>query len=759
MTTQYYGSYSGGHQAYGQPSFPTTSYSLPPASASTSSSTGMVSTQGTLHASPSSYVTKVPSPVKSTMNGATYHPSSTVKTSTSSLSDFLPVQASSQISAFIPTQFPSFPMPTQASGQPTTTQPRQSESQFAPIFSSSTTSSTSFTLPTLFPTASATTLFPTTTHAASTPLSTTTSSLQTSLPTTTALPPLPTTTHVTSTSLPTVTSTTSTIPTPLPTTAHGASSAPTPFPTASLQPSFPTTTSTSSTILTPFPTTTSTAPAPFPTTHTTTSSLQPTFPTTTHATTSSTFTSSSTFTQNPYLTTASTAPQQTNPYPLFTTSTAPPPPQPTVAQSQWPFPSLFKTAKNGNVMSWTITYGGGALLAVERGYVGGRMQYDKVEVKLNSSGRNLEQQLYVEANKRHAKKIKEGYTPEYVAGSKMTSHQFPEHSLLKDYKRGMQLQWPVMVQPKLDGVRIMAEVTPQVPGATITAKQIRESLAAGGDGGCAIRLRTRKYQFYNHIIHLNRYILEFVSFFPDEWSTPFLIDGELYIHGKDFNFLSGIIRANKNINPLLYQIRLYVFDVMDGRGMSYYDRACLLDYSMGRFEKEKQEIIIDLSGGKGEEKDREAPFIRKIDGLDGVRLLKGTYASNGDEVEKAHTSHVEAGYEGTVVRILGAPYVSGRSDGILKLKDTNTAEALVVGVTEGKNTEEGAAVFQLQAQHPKPPYYITFNARPKGSFEVRRQWFMYPHMVIGKIVTFEYQGKSKDDVPRFPRVICFRDYE
>ena len=53
----------------------------------------------------------------------------------------------------------------------------------------------------------------------------------------------------------------------------------------------------------------------------------------------------------------------------------------------------------------------------------------------------------------------------------------------------------------------------------------------------------------------------------------------------------------------------------------------------------------------------------------------------------------------------------------------------------------------------------TFVVRPRGSFELRRQWMKDINSIIGKKLTVRYQELTDDGIPRFPVGISIRDYE
>lgn len=102
-----------------------------------------------------------------------------------------------------------------------------------------------------------------------------------------------------------------------------------------------------------------------------------------------------------------------------------------------------------------------------------------------------------------------------------------------------------------------------------------------------------------------------------------------------------------------------------------------------------------------------------------------------------------------MLRAPNSKYVEGRSDSLLKLKKLDDAEAEVIDYEIGKGKHAGrigalvcrafGKVFRLgsglsDALRDKPPK-------------------------IGSMVTFVFNGKTDDGLPRFPVFIGVRDYE
>ena len=99
-------------------------------------------------------------------------------------------------------------------------------------------------------------------------------------------------------------------------------------------------------------------------------------------------------------------------------------------------------------------------------------------------------------------------------------------------------------------------------------------------------------------------------------------------------------------------------------------------------------------------------------------------------------------------------YLSGRKQNILKLKDIEEEEGLIIGVEEGKGREKGVALVRLRDLRNNE-----FLVRPSGTFEKRKEWFNNPELILNKKMTFQFQNLSEIGVPRFPIGKEIRDYE
>lgn len=376
---------------------------------------------------------------------------------------------------------------------------------------------------------------------------------------------------------------------------------------------------------------------------------------------------------------------------------------------RWRLTPLYTNSIKGQPMFWWIGFDiKGEEIITGHGYVGGVEQTKSRRVTVNQSGRTLHEQAVLEIRQRYLKKFRQGYHPH---GSEAPSVSNP--MLANKWQPAKtRLYFPVLVQPKLDGGRALVRRV--------------------ADGRLVYRSRSnREYPHLGQIFDQELALL--ISYLPLEVE----LDGELYLHGKSFNQLSSILRNERQLHPQINELKYYIFDFNSHDPQPAEIRAAYL---------------------------RQAEAAVHRDGYTTSHLvIVPTYpANNGDEIKSYHQTFRASGFEGTMIRktrASGAPlaetiYKSGRSNNLLKYKDIQDEEGVVIGVGEAQGQEEGLALLIIQ-----DPRGNRIQMRPAFSFEERSKWLQQPELVIGKRITYEFGELSEYGVPRFPVAKAFRDYE
>lgn len=199
-------------------------------------------------------------------------------------------------------------------------------------------------------------------------------------------------------------------------------------------------------------------------------------------------------------------------------------------------------------------------------------------------------------------------------------------------------------------------------------------------------------------------------------------------------------------------------------------------------------------------KDGEPDFIYKV--FDVYRPADEPYYKRIQRVARIEHAHIEPvspvwvetqedliqwrddwiafGYEGAMIRQPDSPYKFGRSTVnqgyLLKLKVFQDAEGEIIGITErmknGNVAKTNSQGFTERSSHKanlvpagtagkivvlweNKEFSVGFGPGLDDSF--KQGLWDYRHNHIGRTIKFSYQGLSKDGIPRFGKMLGFRD--
>lgn len=198
---------------------------------------------------------------------------------------------------------------------------------------------------------------------------------------------------------------------------------------------------------------------------------------------------------------------------------------------------------------------------------------------------------------------------------------------------------------------------------------------------------------------------------------PVALDGELWLGRGQFEALSGRVRRSPSIQAEWDEVHYMVFELPAHPG-SFAERAQALE---------------------------------RLTAASGWAQLQAVPQARGHDLAALRARLQEVvggGGEGLVLHQADAPYRTGRSDTLLKLKPVDDAEALVIGHVAGQGRHQGrlgalavrredGAVFRIgtgfsDAQRDTPP-------------------------PVGAWVTYTYRGLTGNGLPRFPSFLRVRD--
>jgi len=199
-----------------------------------------------------------------------------------------------------------------------------------------------------------------------------------------------------------------------------------------------------------------------------------------------------------------------------------------------------------------------------------------------------------------------------------------------------------------------------------------------------------------------------VKDFPN---TP--LDGELWLARGQFDELSGAVRKDNPIDAEWKQISSLIFE---------------LPNAVGDFEARAKQIVNIVTKAK----------------LPNLKAVKQFRVKDEAELKKELQKVVKNGGEGLMLHRADAPYITGRSDVLLKLKLLLDAEAKVVGYTKGRGKYAG----KVGALVLETPAGIRFKLGTGLSDAQRVQ-----PPKIGSLVTYTYRDITKTGKPKFASIL------
>ena len=370
--------------------------------------------------------------------------------------------------------------------------------------------------------------------------------------------------------------------------------------------------------------------------------------------------------------------------------------------------TLFKRHTNGSVGSWAVTVlnnedGTSTLQSSATKVLGGQ---SVVNAKIYDSGKNIgranettaSEQAVLEAKSKISKKIDGGYV-ENVDDAAVTATNglgFIKPMLAKPIDSVKDWSLPAILQPKLDGHRLLATVQ---------------------DGYVVLYSRQGKLVDIAHIK------AELQALFDSgKWGGETL-DGEAYAHGVLLNNISSLIKKPKaesiNLNYFIYDI-----DV----DMCYQERLGM---------------ITDMIG------DNQFPSLQ---------IIESHLVDNQADIDQLHARYLAASYEGSIIRLLGVGYETGkRSSNLLKKKDFQDEEFKVTAWREGTPKITDRGTFHLPVFECMTDDGIAFECTAPGNMQERHRIYERADSFIGKMLTVKFFNLTERGAPFLPVALRFRE--
>jgi len=391
-------------------------------------------------------------------------------------------------------------------------------------------------------------------------------------------------------------------------------------------------------------------------------------------------------------------------------------------------PTVFRADDKGGVYQWrTWTESDSNIhrvhLCTEFGKAGGKLRATRRIIITTGRHDTVVEHADHQARKKHADKLtKEGYTTELPVAASAVASSFASDiaastpsmilpTLAETVKfsadgasvigaRGEPVIFPQHAQPKVDGIRCVADVR---------------------NGGLA----SRKGVMFKGFADLKACIAAVPTFDEGFGSGRLYLDGELFKPDVPFQKLNGLIRrAQHHSDYTLDGMVFLVFDAID------------LDHPDTPFSERTEALRAML----------EATTM--------IKYLETVVVHSTDEVRTLMQRYLDEGHEGLMLRKSDSAYqIRKRTYDLMKLKEFDDAEFEIIGFKEGAGNDAGTAVFCCKTADGAQTFWV----RPTGSWAYRARLFQDGDAHIGKQLTVKYQGVSEDGVPRFPVGKALRD--
>lgn len=253
--------------------------------------------------------------------------------------------------------------------------------------------------------------------------------------------------------------------------------------------------------------------------------------------------------------------------------------------------------------------------------------------------------------------------------------------------------FPVLVQPKLDGVRCGLDF----------------------DDLGNIILRSSTQEVITSVPHINADIEELC----DVASIPIpKLDGELYVHGLSFEEIYSITSRTVNLHDQFERIQFHVFDLIEPCYPQYIRTDKLRDFS------------------------------RAISSYHSIKIVQTRVAFDFEQVWEHYNAYLSEGYEGIIVRDINAPYIKRRSTQIMKFKPKKDDYYTIIGMNE-EIDKYGNPKGRLGSLICLGSTGDTFTVGSGLTDQVRNE--LWGQDLTGWLVHVQYQSTfSGTGVPRFP---------
>lgn len=373
--------------------------------------------------------------------------------------------------------------------------------------------------------------------------------------------------------------------------------------------------------------------------------------------------------------------------------------------------TIYAPTKTGNVKTWEChvshnVNGVATLTIITRTKLDGKtITRDDVITEGKNLGKSNEttpfEQAISEAKSRYNKKQDHGYSlkiPTDISKASSNALGLPRPMLAHPINKVKVVEFPAWFQPKLDGHR------------ALVTKRDGEMLMYSRQG----KLITTMGHILKHL--------------EDKVDEGVIFDGELYMHGEMLqNIGSFIKKARPESANIVYNVYDIIMDV------SYTQRMAKLRIIFGN----------------------EVPG---IDNTNPVVLVATSYVENMQDAQYLTENAITLGYEGGILRTPDKGYLAGfRSRQLLKIKKFDDSEHVIVDVVEGKDHVVNDVNLKVACFVCETPEGKRFDVTAHGDMYQKDRLWHEREQHIGKLVTIQHSGYTKEGKPWHPVCLRFRE--
>lgn len=380
------------------------------------------------------------------------------------------------------------------------------------------------------------------------------------------------------------------------------------------------------------------------------------------------------------------------------------------------FPTLYKLDQNGKVRQWTIKVSGNSY-HMESGVVDGAITVSKPTLcKAKNVGRSnattAEEQATLDADRRWKNRVENGAVTYIEVAKRGVDLPFFKPMLANGYT-SKKVEFPMWSQPKLDGIRCLLRM----------------------ENGELVG-RSRNGKIIDCVEHIKVACEKIFEQFPTA-----ILDGELYNHEyKDnFNKITSLVRKQRPSDP---------------KKIKEFEETALVE-AKEKIQYWVYDVVLDEDYTFKDRMRAGYTMVRAYTNDPSVVWVSTSTIQNETQLDELYEKYLADGYEGQILR-KDALYESKRTHSLLKRKEFQDAEYLIVNMQEGEGNRTGTAK-NLICKCPKTGK--KFSANIKASWGRLTEMLVEREQIIGKKATIQYFNLTPDGIPRFPYAIKIRDYE